>query len=405
MSTVWFINHYASTPSHGFGGRTYYFAKELNKRGYNTKLIISNPHHLLRADIEQPKKITEVVRDGVNLVTVRGFKYQCAHSLKRIFNWFLYSHRIRVLAKIYKDSPPDYIFCSSPSIVSTAGARYLSKKFNAKLVIDIRDIWPLTVIELAGKSKNNPLIRLLRHYELRAYRDADLITSNLKNFSKYLEENGFGDKKFAWLPNGYDKTEQPSSTTEPSSKDFVVGYTGTFGLANALDALLNAANLLKAHKDIRFTFVGEGREKRGMMDYCREHQLENIDFRDFVPKSEIQSVLGSFDILTVGAKESNLYKYGVSPNKLFDYMNSGRPIIYYIKSPGFSPIADSGAGIEVPSGAPEEIAAAILKLKTMTDDERAAMGERGKRYAEHNFEYGVISDRLQNLLETLSHPL
>ncbi|MBY6063707.1 glycosyltransferase family 4 protein [Pseudidiomarina sediminum] len=401
MQSVWFINHYASTPSCGFGGRTYYFAKELQKRGYETKLIISNPHHLLRKEIAQPSDMSEVEQDGVRLVVLKGLRYGSAHSLKRIFNWFWFNYRLRKLAKHYESSPPHYIFCSSPSIISTSGARYLAKKFNAKLIVDIRDIWPLTLVELAGKSKSHPLIKLLRKYELKAYRDADLLTSNLKGFSTYLEENGFQNKKFEWLPNGFDKTEYDDASPVDEGDIFTVGYAGTFGLANALFPLLEAANLLKGDKAIKFVFVGEGREAESMMSYCREHGLNNVEFKDFVPKSEIQSVLKSFDVLTVGAQRSNLYRYGVSPNKLFDYFNAGKPIIYYIDSPGFHPIRESGCGIEVPSGSSNDIAQAILNLKRLSKEERATMGAHGKAYAQKNFEYAALTEKLDLMLQSL----
>ncbi|RUO49328.1 glycosyltransferase family 4 protein [Pseudidiomarina donghaiensis] len=401
MKSVWFINHYASTPSCGFGGRTYYFAKELRKRGYDTKLIISNPHHLLRSPLKQPTSVFEQDKDDVHLVSLKGLNYDSAHSVKRILNWFVFSYRLRGLVKKYKDNPPDYIFCSSPSIVSTSGARYLSRKLNAKLVIDIRDIWPLTLIELGGKSERHPLIRILRKYEIQAYKDAHLITSNLKGFSKYLVENGFTDSRFEWLPNGYDKNEYTESVKAIKSDEFIVGYAGTFGLANSLFPLLEAACLLQKHKEIKFVFVGEGREAERMKTFCTSHNLKNVEFQDFVPKAEIQKVLSSFDVLTVGARRSNLYKYGVSPNKLFDYFNASKPIIYYIDSPGFHPICDSQSGVEVPSGGAAEIAAAIVKIKDLSKAEREEMGKRGKDFAEKHFEYSALTDDLERMLKSL----
>ncbi|RUO41611.1 glycosyltransferase WbuB [Pseudidiomarina aestuarii] len=399
---VWFINHYASTPSCGFGGRTYYFAKELSKRGYQVKLIICNPHHLLRDAIPQNSSIEERLIDDVNVVFLKGIQYQSAHSLFRIINWFVFSVRLRLLHKRYRDTPPNFIFCSSPSLISFEGAYYLSKKFKSRLIFDVRDIWPMTLIELGGKSPKNPLIRVMSLIERRAYLKSDYITSNLKNFDLHLGELQIDKSKFRWIPNGFDRSELykdiSSSERESGHKNFVVGYTGTFGLANAIDLMLEAALLLKNHKDIMFKLVGEGRELPAMQSFCKLHNLTNVEFLDFVPKNKIHETLRDFDVLMVGAMKSSLYKYGVSPNKLFDYFAAGKPIIYYIDSPNFNPIKDADCGIEVSSSDCEELSEAILQIKNMPIDERTKMGLRGREYANKNFDYSILTDKVEALI-------
>lgn len=404
MSTVWIINQYASTPETGMGGRHFYLAEELAKQGHTVYLIAGSANHLLHTQPVLEGNFTFSKQAGFNFVWVKILKYPHAHSKKRVMNWFLFPWHILKLAKVIPNKP-DAVLCSSPSLFDFLAAERLAKNFKARLLFEVRDIWPLTLIELGGYSKNHPFIRLLQWVEDRAYLKSDKVLSNLKNAVYHMEEHGLQREKFTWIPNGFSLREvnekqqiSQEIKNELPQKKFIVGYTGTFGLANDLYTLVDSAVILKEHEDISFVLVGGGREKKDLEEYIKSKKITNVILIDQIPKTQIQSMLENFDVLTVGVKKEPMYRFGVSPNKLFDYLYAGKPIIYHIDSGDFKPVNDAHCGFEVEPQNPQAIADAILKLYKMPAKERIQLGENGRKAAMAEYEYGILAKKLATVL-------
>lgn len=404
MRTVWIVNQYGSTPDTGLGGRHYYLAKELARLGYKVYLIASSSHHLLREkpDIQGRFKIEST--EGFNFVWVNMPSYLGAHSKKRVLNWLFFPLRILKLSKIISGKP-DVILVSSPSPLAFLGAQRLAKIFRSRLIFEVRDIWPLTLVEIGGYSPRNPLIRLMQWIEDKAYRDSDAVISNLKNAIDHMVFRGLPKEKFVWIPNGFSKDEilhpEPLSSDVlnliPKNK-FLIGYTGTFGLANDLKNILEAAALLKSFSDIHFVLVGGGKDKESLINLAEELDLGNITFVDYIGKRQIPSVLKFFDVLIVGAKNQPMYRFGVSPNKLFDYMISGKPVLYYIDSGDYHPVRDADCGLEIEPENPEKLSEAVLVTYNMSADQRKKMGSNARKAALGQYEYGQLAKKLSETL-------
>lgn len=404
MKTVWIINQYGSTPAHGYAGRHYYLGKELVKKGFNVYLIASAKHHLLRKKVMLESGFKFEDHDGLKVVWINMPEYLDAHSKQRVANWFIFCVKLLKVSRLIHDKP-DSVICSSPSLVSFLAAKKIANKFGARLVFDVRDIWPLTLTEIGGYSVKHPFIRFLQWVENKAYRDSDIVISNLKNAVEHMVDHGLDRKKYRWISNGFSKDEV--TETKPLPQDFqhkipknkfIVGYTGTFGLANDLYTVLDAAKRLKKHSDISFVFVGGGKEESDLRVYVDKNELNNVSFLGFVEKQQIQAVLSNFDTLVVGARKEPMYRFGVSPNKLFDYLIAGKPIIYHIDSGDYHPIKDAGCGLEIEPGKPGELADAVLKLYQMSVQEREAMGTNGRKAALEQYEYGQLSEKLAQVL-------
>ncbi|MBV1789407.1 glycosyltransferase family 4 protein [Marinobacterium sp. D7] len=402
--TVWIVNQYASTPEYGYAGRHYYLGKELAKQGYNVYLITSGAHHLLR---EKPvfDSMFRCDRQGnFTVVWVRMPSYSEAHSKVRALGWFLFSYRIKKLAKLIPD-PPDVVVCSSPSLISFMGSKSLALKFGARLVFEVRDIWPLTLTEVGGFSQKHPFIRLMQWVEDRAYRDSERVISNLKNSVEHMISRGMPRSKFAWVPNGFSLEEvglkAPLNSTAngqlPLDK-FIVGYTGAIGTANALDTLVDAAERLRQYSDIAFVLVGAGKEKVALQQLVKEKDLNNVYFIDPIPKVEIQAMLAKFNACYIGLTKDPLFRFGVSPNKLFDYLYSAKPVIYAIDSGEYKPIEEAGAGLQVPAQDAEKLADAVLRLYQLSPQERDALGENGRKAALEQHEYSQLAQNFSNIL-------
>lgn len=402
--TIWLIEQYASTPATGMGGRQFYLAREMVKQGYTVYLIAASYTHFLRSPPRVAKSFELEIVDGINFVWVKVPVYENSHSKQRILNWFLFAWKLLKLPKIITDKP-DVILASSPTIVLFLAARKLAKKFKSRLVFEVRDIWPLTLVNVGGYSEKHPFIRFLQWIEDGAYRDADVVVSNLPNAVEHMVERGMDKDKFLWIPNGFsldevkNKQPLPLSVSEQIPKDkFIVGYTGTLGVANALYEMLEVAELLKEYGDISFMIVGDGKEKAKLKQLVIEKELRNIVFIDPILKTQIQSMLHEFDICYIGLLHEPLFRFGVSPNKLFDYFYSERPILYAIDSGKYLPVDEAKAGISVSDADPKTIAAAILELREMTVDERRKLGRNGHRYVKENHNYSILAEKLAKVI-------
>lgn len=402
--TVWIINQYASTSATGMGGRHFYLARELAKQGYNVYLIASSSNHLLREQQQFDGKFRFDAVDGFTFVWVNMPSYQEAHSKQRALNWFIFPWRLQKMAQVIPDKP-DAILCSSPSPIAFLGAQRLAKKLKARLVFEVRDIWPLTLTEIGGYSTRHPFIRLMQWVEDRAYRDSDRVVSNLKNSVEHMISRGMKGDKFTWVPNGFSQDEvnlkaplnEAAGRLLPEGK-FLIGYTGTLGIANALDTLIDAAELLKEYEDIAFVLVGGGKEKEQLQQKVMAKKLDNVVFIDPIPKVEIQSVLKRFDACYIGLTKDPLFRFGVSPNKLFDYLFSGRPIIYAIDSGKYKPVDELQAGLQVEPENSVKLAEAVLDLYGMPSESRDVMGANGHKAAVEQYEYGSLATKLSHVL-------
>jgi glycosyltransferase involved in cell wall biosynthesis len=404
MRSYIFINQYASTPEEGFGGRYYYFSKILQEQGNKVLLVASANHHLLRVKPKFRGLWHFANYDGLDVLWLKTLPYSKANSPLRIINWFLFTLYMPFLRLLNRK--PDQLHFSSPAPIAFCGVWLLSKLFRTKTVFDVRDVWPETLVEIGGISRNNPFVRFLYWIEKFAYKKADIVTSNLANLDVRLKELDIDSDKFFWISNGVDVKGVETSLcnsnyslpAECTGKK-LIGYTGTLGEANALLTLIKVAALLKDKPEYVFLIVGSGKEKDGLISYCKEHDLDNVLFIDSVPKADVYKVQSLMDVLCVGAKPSPLYRYGVSPNKLYEYIYSGVPIVYYIDTVGYHPVADAACGLEVKSDDLAGFAESIIKLASLGEEERLASKVRARKYIQENHLYENLAVKLVDTVD------
>lgn len=401
--TIWIINQYASTPQTGMGGRHYYLARELARRGHDVCLVAASYTHLLRNPPKINGKFCLEDAEGFQFVWIKTPPYGGANSIRRVLNWFLFSRRIRGLPKVI-GGQPDTILFSSPSLIPYLGARRLAKTMNSRLVWDVRDIWPLTLIELGGYSAMNPFVLLSSWVESFACKKSDYIVSSLPYAIDHMEKKGASKKSFSWISNGYSNDELSITQPLPDNVEdalplnrFIVGYCGTFGTANAIDVIIDVAAMTINDESIAYLLVGGGGMKYQVEKSVREQGLSNITIIDSIPKLQVQTMLSRFDVCYVGFNKSTLYRYGHSLNKTAEYLMSGKPIIFSIDSP-FMPVDDAKAGFTVEAEDTAEIVSAIYKLKGMSSDGRRELGENGIRYAQTHYEFSKLAAKLEQIL-------
>lgn len=402
--TFWLINQYSSTPETGMGGRHYYLAQELAKKGHQVYVIAGSYSHLLH----HPKKfegefLIESIAYNFDFVWVQLPKYNGAHSKERIINEFKFSWKMKKLKNIIRHKP-NVIIHSSPALITYFGASHLAKCFEVPFVFEVRDPWPLTLVELGGYSKKHPFISFLQWIEDRAYQRADFVFSNFFNAFEHMQSRGMKKEKFHWIPNGVSLQEvenkQPLDNeiiVQIPSNKFIVGYTGTIGTANAMNYLIDAAQLVAENNDIHFLIVGEGKEKESLIRKVQETGLSNITFIDPIPKIQIQSMLEKFDVCYIGWQKNKMYRLGIAANKLPEYLYSGKPVIHSFSGAGDF-VQQANAGISIEAENPTEIARAIQEMYQLTENDRKILGQNGRDFVLKKLEYIQLAAKLEHIV-------
>jgi len=402
------INHYAGSPKYGMEYRPYYLAREWVKGGHKVTIIASSFSHVRSKNPEIDGEIKEELIDGIRYVWIKTPKYE-GNGAKRAINMFSFVWKlIKNSKKFTKEIKPDVVIASSTYPLDIYPAYLIARFSKAKLIFEVHDLWPLTPIELGGMPRWHPFIVILQIAEDFAYKKCDKVVSILPKALDYMVSRGLDPTKFVHIPNGIDIEEwQSLSAPLPdehkniieklkSEGKFLVGYAGSFGVANALDYFVESAKYLK-ELPVVLILVGQGPEKEKLQRYVKENKLDNIVFLPPVPKKSIPELLSKIDVLYISLRRSSLFRFGISPNKLFDYMMAGKPIIHAVEA-GNDLVAESNCGISIPPEDPIAIAEAIKKLINMSEEERVAMGLRGKEYVIKNHDYKVLARKFLEVI-------
>lgn len=402
---IWIINHYAIHPSEPGGSRHYSLAKELAKKGHRVTVVASNFQHgtgRYNADLGKGKFKEEMI-DGIRFVWIAAPGYE-GNTVRRFLNMLVFSLRTR-FNKLLKDkrNKPDIIIGSSPHPFASLAAERLAAYHRVPFIMEVRDLWPQTLVDLGRISRFHPLIVFLSWLEKYLYRKASKIVVLLPGASEYIKNLGISEEKVIWIPNGIDRDLLPdiSSIEQKKKRDlFTVMYAGAHGLANNLDVIINAAKVLQDEglaDKILFRLLGEGPEKKNLIMLAKELGLKNVIFEDPVPKKEVYAKLAEADVFIAVIKKSNLYRWGISLNKLFDYLAMAKPIVFGVRAFN-DPVREAGAGISVPPEDPYALAEAVKELFRMDPKEREKMGVNGREYVLKNHDFTVLASRLEKVL-------
>lgn len=383
--------------------RPYYLAKEWVRMGHKVAIVSASFSHVRSKNPKVDNEIQEEMVNGIKYIWVKTPKYK-GSGIKRAINIFSFVwKRIKNSKKFSREFNPDVAIASSTYPLDIYPAYLISRFAKVKLIFEVHDLWPLTLVELGNMPKWHPFIVILQIAEDFAYKHADKVISILPKALDYMVNRGLDTKKVVHIPNGIDIEEWLSFNDllpeehrvilERLKKEgkFLLGYAGSFGIANALDFLIESAIYLR-DLPVSLVLIGQGPEKDKLLRFVERNNLNNVIFLPAVSKYSIPNFLNWMDILYIGWKNSPLYRFGISPNKLFDYMMAAKPIIHAVEA-GNDPVAESGCGISVAPENPVAIAEAIKKLIDMSPLEREEMGRRGKEYVIKNHDYRILAKK------------
>lgn len=406
--TIWYCNHYAIKPELA-SYRPYYLSSSLNTLGAKVTVIAASHHHLHTHPLEFNESYKKQNYDGVNYLWVKAPQYS-GNGFARLKNMWAYANFLKSTNLVQKGilEKPDVIVVSSVHMLHFKAMKKWAKIYNAKLIFEVRDIWPLTLNELVGVSRLHPLSLYLSYLEKYSYKHADKVISILPNALEYMMSKGLKEEKFHHIPNGIiindqaaQKVEAPTELTFLKDEGkFIVFYCGSHGTPNALSPLIEAAELLKGNVQIHFILLGKGQKKQELIDQAQKAKLNNISFLDAVPASEVKAYLHFADIAYLGWNKSKLYQHGVSANKIFEYMLAAKPILQSIDSPN-NPVELAKCGRCIPPMDPQAIAGAIIAFSEMDRMTLEEIGLKGFNYLQlkHNYQHlaqqylDIINDR------------
>jgi glycosyltransferase involved in cell wall biosynthesis len=397
---VWIVNQYTGSPEHGMEYRHYYLGRRMRQRGLAVVLVSGSYSHLFSRPPDAAGRYTLEEIDGLQFCWVAVPRYARATSLGRVVNMVAFALGLWRLPTAGVPRP-DAILVSSPSPFPIVVASRWARAWGARLVFEVRDIWPLSLREITGVSRFHPVILAMQWCEDYAYRVSERVVSVLPMAADHMVSRGMEPQKFRYVPNGIDAhATHPAGAPPAAIADavragaFTVGFVGTLGTANAVETLIDAAGLLEPDR-FRVVVVGHGHERERLM--TRAAGLRNVTFAGPIPKDQVAAALGLFDACYVGYRRSALYRFGISPNKLYEYMAAGRPVVLAADARN-DPVAEARCGRTVPPEQPAALAAAIRSLAACTDDERARLGANARSYVAAHHDYAVLADRLAEIL-------
>lgn len=401
---IWYISKYASIPNFAkIPSRLFYIAKESKKLGNDITFITSDSNHLASfPPTSETYNFLEI--EGVKVCWIKTIKFVKTASFRRVLSWIDFERKLILLNYKNKFKVPDIVYISSLSIFTILYGYYLKKKYGSYLVFEIRDIWPLTMTEEGNFSKWHPLVILIGIIEKFGYKNADLIIGTMPKLNLHVKNILGYEKPFYCFPLGFEpdlyKNQENTKTTYtsliPLNKK-IIGYAGSMGITNALEPFIEAIKLMKEYNHIHFVLVGSGDLRLNYINELRDYP--NVTFVERIPQSEVRYFLSECDILYLSTKNSKVWEYGQSMNKIVEYMLAGKPIIAnYTGYP--SMINEANCGEYINNDDPIEIQKIIFKYASLTKEELNEIGENGRKWIWANRKYSQLTKTFLDLLKT-----
>lgn len=401
---IWYIHPYSGTPKHGMSFRPFYLAKHFNKLGHEA-IIVSSSHHHLSSFPDTTHGVNQI--EGVSFYLQETINYR-GNGLKRLLNMISFGSGLfgRKFREFSLKNIPDVIIASTAHPFHIIAAKYYAKKYKAKLILEVRDIWPLSLQEIVGIPKYHPLSLILNFFQKYGYKNCDHCVSLLDNSEEFFVREGLSMGKFTLIPNGVELEDElcgGGRVSYPIEKlrmdigqfETVIGYTGAIGVPNNLMPLIEAANLLQGYS-IGIVLVGDGIQKQELIDKAKEYKLSNVIFVDRVVKADVPHIIECCDAMFINALPKPIYRYGISPNKIFDYMLHDKVVFNGIDSPG-NPLERAGCEIKFSANDHESLARQIIQFHEC----KSCFSPRSSDYVKNHHSYIQLAKNYLSLMERL----
>ncbi len=398
---IWLFNHYAYTPEQSGITRHYDLAQSLIARGHQVRIFAAGFHHGRQVEMCEyapGKNVQHTCVGDIQYSWIKVPAYQSS-GWRRLLGMWLYRCRAYAAAcELSSQETPDVIVGSSPHLWAAQAAAKVARRLKCGFGLEIRDIWPDTLIEL-GVARWHPLVLNWQRLAKRLYQQADAIVSPLPDFKRYLQDQGY-DRAVMWLPNGI--SVQPAQVfTAPksnSAEPFRVIYAGNLGAANNLSVAIEAAEIVQQQGvSVEWHIYGHGVMQETLQQQINRQAQPHVFLHTPVAKQALGPILQSADALLFTLPDLPVFQYGIAPNKLNDYFLAGRPILFVCNAAN-NPVSAAQAGLSVPVADPMALADAVHNLMKLPLSERIKMGRNGFDYVHQHYNLDRVAEQLQSVL-------
>jgi len=398
MKILYFHQHF-STPKGSAGIRSYAMAQSLIRNGHQVTMVCGS-FGAGQTGLTQPfnKGVRRGVVDDIDIIEFELPYSNSLSFLKRILIFLSFAFKS---IKVALTEQYDIVFATTTPL--TAGipgifAKWLRRK---PFVFEVRDLWP-ELPKAMGVIKNPIILWMMSVLEWTSYHSADRLVGLSPGIVDGIIKRGIVPEKVASIPNGCDldifaSEHQPWRPEGVEEADLMAIFTGTHGLANGLNAVLDVAVELRDRQrtDIKLVLVGDGMQKKVLMERAEKLQLSNVVFHNPVNKEKLAGLMASADIgLQILANVPAFY-YGTSPNKFFDYISAGLPVLN--NYPGWLAelITKEQCGFAVPPENPKAFADALEQAADQRE-QLNQMGKNGQQVAKEQFNRSILSQKFSD---------
>lgn len=407
MKRIVLLDHYVGSPDMGMEFRPYYLAQEWIKLGYDVRLVGGDYSHLR---IKNPVIYEDFVNediDGIHYTWVKTGKYE-GNGIKRAISMIKYVSKLKrnakYLAMVWK---PDVVIASSTYPLDTYVAQTFKRLTGCKIIHEIHDMWPAVLIGIFGMSRFHPFVQLMQIAENSFCKNSDYVVSLQPNTKDYLIKHGMKPEKWLNINNGIVLSEWNNPKEIPdthktvfkklhSEGRFIICFFGTISKSYALDYLIKAIQQLDNEKIVAVIIGADNDYCTFLKGLAKEKMSENFIFLPKVPKLSIPNLLKEADALYVASVASWVMQFGISMNKLFDSMMSGKPIIYAMSAPN-NYIEEYNCGISTVPENVKALSVGIDRMFSMTREKRELLGTNGRKAAMDNFTYEKLGKKFAEL--------
>jgi glycosyltransferase involved in cell wall biosynthesis len=408
---IWLVNQDAMPPNLESRLRTIKFAHYLTNMGYDVTIFASSIMHNMNIDlIENRETYIEKYYGDLKFVFIKTRRYN-KNGLARLIGLIEFPLRLHFLRK--KFVKPD-VFIHTANIPFDNLLFFTAKKLRAFYIVEILDLWPQTFVDLGLLSKNNPIMFFSYLAEKWLYKKADKVVFSMEGGRNYVVDKKW-DKdsggpidlsKVHYINNGVDLKDfyKNMETYRLDDCDLEndalkkIIYMGAIRLANNLNELIRAAEILSNQSNIKFLIYGDGDDRESLIELCKEKNLLNVIFKQkWIDPQYVPYVLSKSTVNILNYKSGDFGKYGGSQSKMFQYFASGNPICSNLKMM-YCLINKHHLGIAKVFDSSEEYAQAILTLANLDQKSRMEMKERAQ-IAVKEFDYEFLAKKTAMIFE------
>lgn len=400
---ILFISHYFPPEMGAPAARVYELSSAWTRLGHQVTVVTGPPNHPTgilyngyrnRSFQKEEFGDVDVIRTYVYLAPNKGFG-------RRILNYLSFMLSSSIVASL-RTNRWDVVVATSPQFFAAASGYFISKIKDCPFVLDVRDLWPKSIVVL-GVLRNRFLIRNLERAEMFLYRQAKHIVGTVEGIRTDLVGRGIASEKITVIPNGVDlELFSPDSgegvfrLQHKLERSFIVSYIGTHGMSHALEKVLLAAKILQS-ENIRFLLVGEGAEKEKLIRIKTQQKISNILFLDRQPREKIPQLISESDACLVSLRKDAFFSYAL-PSKLFEIMGCARPIILSANGDSRDLVQRADCGIWVEPENPAALANGVLRLYR-NPQLCQRLGENGRKFAEMHLSREKFALQYEEILQ------